>query len=153
MVKSLKMKMHIYVPDNYYGHMLDNTLIHIHKQSCGFTMSFCMTCRNMIMPKSLMSSMEEGLNKITQSFTEARPYESFFFVMCASCRTDVQKNTGRIPSRGKQRNMIEAIIKESNDNAEMDRRQTMNPNKYANIYVLSVENGVEIILIFGEKPT
>ena len=120
MVKSLKMKMHIYVPDNYYGHMLDNTLIHIHKQSCGFTMSFCMTCRNMIMPKSLMSSMEEGLNKITQSFTEARPYESFFFVMCASCRTDVQKNTGRIPSWGKQRNIIEAIIKESNSNAELD---------------------------------
>ena len=29
----------------------------------------------------------------------------------------------------------------------------MNPNKYANIYVLSVENGVEIILIFGEKPS
>lgn len=150
---SSMMKMYVYVPDNYYGHMLDNTLIHIHNQSCGFTMSFCMTCRNMIMPKSLMSLMEEGLNKITGPFSEPRPYESFFFVMCASCRTDVQRSTGRIPGRGKQRNMIEAIIKESNSGSDMDRWQTMNPNRYANIYVLSVENGVEIILIFGDKTT
>lgn len=152
MVMSPMMRTPVYVSDDYYEHMLDNTLVHIHNQSCGFTMSICMTCRNMIMPKSLKLSMGKKLENVETQFRQSHSYESFFFVMCANCRMEVQRNTGRIPSRGKQRNMIEAIIKEPSSNKEAHQCKTMNPNEYTNIYVLSIENGVEIILIFGQMP-
>lgn len=151
LVTPLMMKMMIYVPDKYYEQMLDNTLMHIYNQSCGFTMSICMMCENTVGCGSRVMSMNGNTRMHMCGFTGRNGYESFFFVMCASCRTAAQKNTGRIPSRGKQRNMMESIIVSRLESDKADVDAVMNPSSYSNIYVISVENGVEIILILGKK--
>lgn len=145
------MKMYIYVSDKYYEHMLDNTLMHIYNQSCGFTMSVCMACKRMILPNSMGTLMNGEMRARALSIGDKYSYESFFFVMCANCRTDVQMKLGGIPSRSKQRSMIETIIAERNECTSTHSDMMTNPSTYANMYVLSVENGVEIILLFGKK--
>jgi hypothetical protein len=146
-------KMHVFVPGDYYERMLDNTLVHIYNESCGFTMSMCMACENEIKPLSMLTKLETHRRTNTYPSMSTPTYENFVFVMCARCRKDVQSKMGMIPDRSKQRSMIENIIMERRTHGSTGLSSCMNPNVYLNIYVLSVENGVEVILLVGKTDT
>lgn len=57
---------------------------------------------------------------------------------------------GRILTRREQRTIIERMVISPTRSSEMDIDSIMNPINYANVYVSSVKNAIEIIPICTE---
>lgn len=142
---SVSIIMQIYINDGLYGDILDNTLMHIYNHSCRPAVALCMQCEKTIKPLSGVTN-KRMITKAEMD-TDEGMYRigSFFFIMCADCRTDVQSNLGRIPSRAMQRQLIERFLAKWLGITNTEIRT--NPYNYANVYVVSVENGVEILLL------
>lgn len=143
------MSISIYVTSQHYRDMLDNLLVHIYHQSCGFMVTICMSCEKIIRP-----SQDNWENDTVMSIYESSPsdgygYESYFFLVCADCRIGMEDTHGMIPDRKEQRRMIERMIEPWEVVPLGHRRSKSNPNIYANIYVIAVENPTEIILLYS----
>jgi hypothetical protein len=139
--------MRIYISDPDYGRILDNTLTHIHGQSCGYTITMCMRCEMVFEPKFKITEKHRYTISDMKPYANKCTFESFFFLMCPACRTDMTESPKGFPTRSKQRTMIENMILSWDMKGDTDANMHLNPNRYSSVYVISVENGVEIILL------